>query len=73
MSGAIELHKEGDFWNAFGADAFAVSKTLGVALTSRRGRPVAMAGFPAHGAAKSFRALMDAGFNLSFKLEGPRA
>ena len=47
---AILLYRCGDFYEAFGEDAKAVSEVLGIILTrtSRKDITAQMAGFPAH-------------------------
>ena len=68
--GKILLFQMGDFYETFYEDAETVSRTLGIALTSRdldreSGEPIPLAGFPVHALEGYLSRLLKAGFRVA--------
>lgn len=68
--GMIALFRVGDFYEAFGDDAKAISSTLGLTLTTRE-KMTPMAGFPHHQLEACLRKLFFAGHKVAILTEGP--
>ncbi|MDP3175968.1 MAG: DNA mismatch repair protein MutS, partial [Phenylobacterium sp.] len=75
---ALVFFRMGDFYELFFEDAQAAAAALGIALTARgthQGRPIPMAGVPAHAAEAYLAKLIRAGFKVAVceQMEDPAA
>lgn len=72
---AVLLFRVGDFYETFGADAKAVSQTLGLVLTKSSSDELKeLSGFPFHSLDRHLRTLVKAGYKVAIceQLEDPK-